>query len=55
MFLPRPTTTHWVYDDPSGLPESPAPTAAQQPAVRRGKGKVLPLPVRPVPATPKAA
>ncbi len=55
MFLPRPTTTtHWVYDDPSGLPEPPA-AASAQPAVPRGKGKVLPLPVRPVPATPKAA
>jgi hypothetical protein len=43
---------HWVYDDPSGLPE-PLVAAAEKPAVRR-PAKVVPL-RPPVPATPKAA
>ena len=52
--LPPSSKTHWVYDDPSGLPE-PRPAAAR--AVRRAKAKILhlPLPFRPAPATPKAA
>ena len=51
MFPPLSPKTHWVYDDPSGVPEpvSFAPKAA----------KVIPLPVRrplrPAPASPKAA
>ena len=53
MLHPPSTKTHWIYDDPSGVPD--LPLAATQAVAPRGKAKVLPLPVRPVPATPKAA
>jgi len=54
MFLfPLPKgDAHWVYDDPSGVPESPAPAPAQ--AAKPKQGKLVKFPVS-VPATPKAA
>ena len=53
FFLPLPKgDAHWVYDDPSGVPESPvrAPVKAAKPK----QGKVVRFPVS-APATPKAA
>jgi hypothetical protein len=50
VLTPPSLKEHWVYEDPSGLPE---PVAAAKPAVRR-PAKVVPL-RPPVPATPKAA
>jgi hypothetical protein len=51
FLLPLPKgNTHWVYDDPSGLPDTPAPVQASKPK----HGKVVRFPV-PAPATPKAA
>jgi hypothetical protein len=54
MRVPTPPSwkEHWVYEDPSGLPE---PFAAAQPApVVRRPAKVVPI-RRPAPARPKAA
>jgi hypothetical protein len=48
--LPPKGDAHWVYDDPSGVPETPAPVQAAKPKA----GKVVHFPVS-VPATPKAA
>ena len=54
-FLPPSSTTHWVYDDPSGVPETtPAPTAMPKPERKPLFGKVIPFPT-PRPAAPKAA
>ena len=51
FLLPLPKgDAHWVYDDPSGVPESPAPVQAAKPK----QGKLLKFPVS-VPAIPKAA
>ena len=53
FFLPLPKgDAHWVYDDPSGVPETPAPAPAQ--AANAKPGKVIRFPVS-APATPKAA
>jgi hypothetical protein len=49
--LPPKGDAHWVYDDPSGVPETPAP-------VQAAKAKRDPVTVRfplSAPATPKAA
>jgi hypothetical protein len=52
FLLPPKSDATWVYDDPSGVPETPAPvyTAAAKPK----RGKVVRFPVS-TPATPKAA
>jgi hypothetical protein len=52
FILPPKSDATWVYDDPSGVPESPYPvyTVAAKP---KG-GKVVRLPVS-TPAIPKAA
>jgi hypothetical protein len=50
--LPPPTTTHWVYDDPSGL--DARLTTVPVPLPRPKRGTVLPFPIH-KPATPKAA
>jgi hypothetical protein len=53
FLLPLPKgDAHWVYDDPSGDPESPAPAPVQ--AAKPKQGKLVRFPVS-VPATPKAA
>lgn len=58
--LPPSSTTHWVYDDPSGVPEPyAAATPIPKPERRTSRektlrGKILPFPT-PRPATPKAA
>jgi len=53
LFLPLPKgDAHWVYDDPSGVPETPALAPVQ--AAKPKQGKVIRFPVS-VPATPKAA
>jgi hypothetical protein len=53
FFLPLPKSdAHWVYDDPSGVPETPAPLPV--PAAKPKHGKVVRFPVS-APATPKAA
>jgi hypothetical protein len=49
--LPPKGDAHWVYDDPSGVPESPAPVQAAKP--KRDK-VVVRFPFS-APATPKAA
>jgi hypothetical protein len=51
VLTPPPLKQHWVYEDPSGLPEPLA--AAAKPAIRR-PAKVVPL-RPPAPAKPKAA
>jgi len=48
--LPPKGDAHWVYDDPSGVPEAPAPVQAAKPK----RDKVVRFPVS-APATPKAA
>ena len=48
---PNPRSTHWVYDDPSGVPETPAPVQVSKP--KRDK-VVVRFPIS-TPATPKAA
>jgi hypothetical protein len=50
FLLPPRSDAHWVYDDPSGVPEPPAPAQAAKPK----SGKVVRFPLT-VPATPKAA
>ena len=52
--LPPSSKTHWVYDDPSGLPE---PQRGAVRVARRAKAKILhlPVPFRHAPAAPKAA
>jgi hypothetical protein len=53
FFLPLPKgDAHWVYDDPSGVPETPAPAPAQ--AAKPTRGKIVKFPIS-APATPKAA
>ena len=53
FFQPLPKgNAHWVYDDPSGVPETSAPAPAQ--AAKPKQGKVILFPVS-IPATPKAA
>ena len=53
FFLPLPKgDAHWVYDDPSGVPETTAPVYAE--AAKPKHGKVVRLPVS-APAIPKAA
>ncbi len=51
FLLPPKSDAHWVYDDPSGVPETPAPVRA---AAKPKRGKVVRFPVS-TPATPKAA
>jgi hypothetical protein len=48
--LPPKGDAHWVYDDPSGVPEPTAPVRAAKPK----RGKVVRFPVS-APSTPKAA
>jgi hypothetical protein len=48
--LPPRGDAHWVYDDPSGVPETPAPVAVSKPK----RDKVVRFPLS-RPATPKAA
>jgi hypothetical protein len=53
FFLPLPKgDAHWVYDDPSGVPETAAPAPVQ--AAKPKQGKLVRFPVS-APATPKAA
>jgi hypothetical protein len=54
FLLPPKSDATWVYDDPSGVPETPYPayTATATPKPKRGKVVRFPLPT---PATPKAA
>ena len=55
FLLPPKSDATWVYDDPSGVPDLPAPTITVAPAKpKRGKIVHFPFPV-PAPATPKAA
>jgi hypothetical protein len=49
--LPPKGDAHWVYDDPSGLPETPAPVHVAKP--KRDK-VVVRFPAS-APAPPKAA
>ena len=49
--LPPKGDAHWVYDDPSGVPETPAPV---QVAKQKRDKVVVRFPVS-APATPKAA
>jgi hypothetical protein len=49
--LPPKGDAHWVYDDPSGVPETPAPVAVSK--AKHDKVAVR-FPVS-IPATPKAA
>ena len=49
--LPPKGDAHWVYDDPSGVPETPAPVQVAKP--KRDK-VVVRFPLS-APATPKAA
>jgi hypothetical protein len=52
--LPPKGDAHWVYDDPSGVPETPV----SQPVLTPKRGKVVRFPFpapAPLPATPKAA
>jgi hypothetical protein len=49
--LPPKGDVHWVYDDPSGVPETPAPVQVSKP--KRDKVFVR-VPIS-TPATPKAA
>jgi hypothetical protein len=49
--LPPKGDAHWVYDDPSGVPETPAPVQVSKP--KRDK-VVVRFPIS-TPATPKAA
>jgi hypothetical protein len=49
--LPPKGDSHWVYDDPSGVPETPAPVQVAKP--KRAK-VVVRFPVSTT-ATPKAA
>jgi hypothetical protein len=49
--LPPKGDAHWVYDDPSGVPETPAPVQVAK--AKRDK-VVVRFPVS-LPATPKAA
>ena len=51
FLLPPKGDAHWVYDDPSGVPETPAPVQAAQP---KSDNVVVRFPF-PVSATPKAA
>jgi hypothetical protein len=51
MFLPPPKSDpRWVYDDPSGVPETPTAVYAAKPK----RGKIVRFPFS-APATPKAA
>ena len=52
FLLPPKSDATWVYDDPSGVPETPAPVYAA--AAKPKRGKVVRFPVS-TPATPKAA
>jgi hypothetical protein len=49
--LPPKGDAHWVYDDPSGVPETPAPVQVAKP---KRDQVVVRFPVS-APATPKAA
>jgi hypothetical protein len=50
--LPPKGDAHWVYDDPSGVPETPAPVQVAKPK----RAKILRFPFSAsAPATPKAA
>jgi hypothetical protein len=51
LSLPPKGDAHWVYDDPSGVPETPAPLQVAKPK----RAKVVRFPVPAAPATPKAA
>jgi hypothetical protein len=56
--LPPKGDAHWVYDDPSGVPEPPMTLPVSLPAAKPKRGKVVRFPFpapAPVPATPKAA
>jgi len=48
--LPPNGDVHWVYNDPSGVPEAPV----SAPVAKPKRGKVVRFPV-PATATPKAA
>jgi hypothetical protein len=49
--LPPRGDAHWVYDDPSGVPETPTPVQASQ---SNRDEVVVRFPI-PAPARPKAA
>ena len=50
--LPPKGDAHWVYDDPSGVPETPAPVQVTQ--KQKPDKVVVRFPVA-IPSTPKAA
>ncbi len=50
FLLPPKGDAHWVYDDPSGVPDMPAPVQAS----KQKPGKVVRFPLS-LPAAPKAA
>jgi len=52
LSLPPKSNVHWVYDDPSGVPDLPSAIGAAPAKPKRGKVIRLPFPA---PATPKAA
>ena len=52
LSLPPKSDIHWVYDDPSGVPDLPNVVAAAPAKPKRGKVVQFPFPA---PATPKAA
>ena len=51
LSLPPSSDVHWVYEDPSGVPDLPNAVAAP---AKPKRGKVIQFPF-PAPATPKAA
>ncbi len=56
--LPSERRRHWVYDDPSGVPETRSPSPAEPVAAdepKRGKVVALPVARRPHRRPPKAA
>jgi hypothetical protein len=52
--LPPKGDVHWVYDDPSGVPETPISVSQSTSLPKPKRGKVVRFPV-PTTATPKAA
>ena len=52
LSLPPTSNAHWVYDDPSGVPDLPNAVALAPAKPKRGKVVRFPFPA---PAKPKAA